>query len=56
MQNIIKNNERKMKENETLNILEDEILELMERKPPGNEDLIVQIKEIIKKILEEKNE
>ena len=45
-----------MKENETLNILEDEILGLMERKPSGYETLISQIKEIIKKTLEEKNE
>ena len=45
-----------MKENETLNILEDEILDLMERKSPGYEILIAQIKEIIKKTLEEKNE
>jgi hypothetical protein len=45
-----------MKENETLNILEDEILGLMERKPPNYEILVTQIKEIIKKTLEEKNE
>ena len=45
-----------MKKDETLNILEDEILDLIERKPPNYKILIVQIKEIIKNILEKENE